>query len=76
MRQGHDLRYVFRIFEDDHVMGIETYGSMVFSLMKQIRLFSHRHKTRDTGHIETKKSYLSREETDSIRRYLVCNGHY
>ena len=36
IRQGHDLRYVSRIFEDDHVMGIETYGSMVFSSMKQI----------------------------------------
>jgi hypothetical protein len=36
MRQGHDLRYVSRVFEDDHVMGIETYGSMVFSSMKQI----------------------------------------
>ena len=36
MRQGHDLRYVSRIFEDDHVMGIETYGYMVFSPMKQI----------------------------------------
>jgi hypothetical protein len=24
MRQGHDLRYVSRVFEDDHVMGIET----------------------------------------------------
>jgi predicted transcriptional regulator len=36
MRQGHDLRYVTRVFEDDQVMGIETYGSMVFSSMKQI----------------------------------------
>jgi hypothetical protein len=36
MRQGHDLRYVSRVFEDDHVMGIETYGSMVFSSMKHI----------------------------------------
>jgi hypothetical protein len=36
MRQGHDLQYVTRVFEDDHVMGIETYGSMVFSSMKQI----------------------------------------
>jgi predicted transcriptional regulator len=36
MCQGHDLRYVSRVFEDDHVMGIETYGSMVFSSMKQI----------------------------------------
>jgi predicted transcriptional regulator len=36
VRQGHDLRYVSRVFEDDHVMGIETYGSMVFSSMKQI----------------------------------------
>jgi hypothetical protein len=36
MRQGHDLRYVSRVFEDDHVMGIETYGSMVFSSVKQI----------------------------------------
>ena len=36
MRQGHDLRYVSRVFEDDHVMGIETYRSMVFSSMKQI----------------------------------------
>jgi hypothetical protein len=36
MRQGHDLRYVSRVFEDDHVMGIETYGSMMFSSMKQI----------------------------------------
>ena len=36
MRQGHDLRYVSRVFEDNHVMGIETYGSMVFSSMKQI----------------------------------------
>jgi hypothetical protein len=35
-RQGHDLRYVSRVFEYDHVMGIETYGSMVFSSMKQI----------------------------------------
>jgi hypothetical protein len=25
-----------RVFEDYHVMGIETYGSMVFSSMKQI----------------------------------------
>ena len=33
MRQGHDLRYVTRVFEDDQVMGIETYGSMVFSSM-------------------------------------------
>jgi hypothetical protein len=30
------------------------------------RLFSHRLETRDTGHIETKKSYLSREETDFL----------
>jgi hypothetical protein len=71
-------------------MGIATYGSMVFSSMKQIlndvhdanvsmvtllrkhpTLFSLRHETRDTGHIETKKSYLSRGETDSVRRYLV-----
>ena len=36
MRQGHDLRCVTRVFEDDQVMGIETYGSMVFSSMKQI----------------------------------------
>jgi predicted transcriptional regulator len=36
MRQGHELRYVSRVFEDDHVMGIEAYGSMVFSSMKQI----------------------------------------
>jgi hypothetical protein len=36
MLQGHDLRYVSRVFEDDHVMGIETYGYMVFSSMKQI----------------------------------------
>jgi GTPase SAR1 family protein len=36
MRQGHDLRYVSRVCEDDHVMGIETDGSMVFSSMKQI----------------------------------------
>jgi hypothetical protein len=35
------------------------------------RLFSHRLETRDTGHIETKKSYLSRGETYSVRRYLV-----
>jgi uncharacterized protein len=25
-----------RVFEDDHVMGIEAYGSMVFSSVKQI----------------------------------------
>ena len=25
-----------RVFEDDHARGIETYGSMVFSSMKQI----------------------------------------
>ena len=36
MRLGHELRYVSRVFEDDHVMGIEAYGSMVFSSMKQI----------------------------------------
>jgi predicted transcriptional regulator len=36
MCQVHDLRYVSRVFEDDHVMGIETYGSMVFPSMKQI----------------------------------------
>ena len=36
MRQDHDLQYVSRGFEDDHVMGIETYGSMVFSSVKQI----------------------------------------
>jgi hypothetical protein len=41
MRQGHDLRYVSRVFEDDHVMGIETYGSMVFSSMKQILNYVH-----------------------------------
>jgi hypothetical protein len=28
-------------------------------------------EARDTGHIETKTSYLSRGETDRIRRYLV-----
>ena len=28
-------------------------------------------EARDTGHIETKKSYLSRGETDRVRRYLV-----
>jgi hypothetical protein len=27
---------VSKVFEDDHVMGIETYGSMVFSSMKHI----------------------------------------
>jgi hypothetical protein len=31
MRQGHDLGYASGFFENDHVMGIETYGSMVFS---------------------------------------------
>jgi hypothetical protein len=36
MRQGHDLRYVSRVFEDDYVMGIETYGFMVFSSMKPL----------------------------------------
>jgi hypothetical protein len=36
MCQVHDLRYVSPVFEDDHVMGIETYGSMVFSSIKQI----------------------------------------
>jgi hypothetical protein len=36
MRQGHDLGYASGFFENDHVMGIETYGSMVFSWMKQI----------------------------------------
>jgi hypothetical protein len=35
------------------------------------RQFSHRYETRDTGHLETKKSYLSRWETESVRRYLV-----
>jgi hypothetical protein len=50
------------------VMGIETYGSMVFSSMKQILNYVHDTdvsvvtllRTRDTGHLETKKSYLSR----------------
>jgi hypothetical protein len=41
MRQGHDLRYVSRVFEDDHVMGIETYCSMLFSSMKQILNYVH-----------------------------------
>ena len=41
MRQGHDLRYFSRVFEDGHVMGIETYGSMVFSSMKQTLNYVH-----------------------------------
>ena len=36
MCQGHDLWYVSRVLEDDHVMGIAIYGSMVFSSIKQI----------------------------------------
>jgi hypothetical protein len=28
MRQGHDLGYASGFFENDHVMGIETYGSI------------------------------------------------
>jgi hypothetical protein len=36
MREGYDLRYVSLVFEYNHIMGIETYGSMVFSSMKQI----------------------------------------
>ena len=47
------------------------FGSLHCSHCSTPRLFSHRHETRDTGHIETKKSYLSRGETDSVRRYLV-----
>ena len=39
--QGQDLRYISRVFEDDHVIGIETYGSMVFSAMKQILNDAH-----------------------------------
>jgi hypothetical protein len=47
------------------------FGSLHCSHCSTSRLFSHRHETRDTGHIETKKSYLSWGETDSLRRYLV-----
>jgi hypothetical protein len=47
------------------------FGSLRCSHCSTPRLFSHQHETRDTGHIETKKSYLSRGETDSVRQYLV-----
>jgi hypothetical protein len=35
MRQDHDLQYVSRGFEDDHVMGIETYdGKLITKYIK------------------------------------------
>ena len=36
------------------------FGSLYSSHCSTPRLFSHRYETRDTGHLETKKSYLSR----------------
>jgi hypothetical protein len=47
------------------------FGSLHCSHCSTPRLFSHRYETRDTGHLETKKSYLSRWGTERVRRYLV-----
>ena len=47
------------------------FGSIHCSHCSTPRLHGDRYETRDTGHIETKKSYLPRGETDSVRRYLV-----
>ena len=57
------------IFPKDEIL----FGSLHCSHCSTLRLFSNRHETRDTGHIETKKSYLSRGETDNVRRYLVIH---
>jgi hypothetical protein len=78
IRQGHDLRYVSRIFEDDHVMGIETYGSMVFSSMKQILNNVH------DANILSGKSVFVRRFAHNIKhmmtpipdRILWCYGEY
>jgi hypothetical protein len=62
--------YLFPRSEIVVVTGDNTVSDQAFG-WSFLRLFLPPVRTRDTGHIETKKSYLSRGETDSVRRYLV-----
>jgi hypothetical protein len=63
--------YVSRVFEDDHVMGIETYGSMVFSSMKQILNDVHDTDVSVVTLLRKQRSYSTHDDPNTESHLVV-----